>query len=83
MVDHEEDDSVSFDPINTYHFRPDLSKGSKDDIVIIPDLFVMVNLSLNKRSKVNKKFRSGWFNWNQTRSRRINGNNCESISTAF
>lgn len=43
IVDHEDEDAVSFDMINTYFFRKDLSSGSGDEIVILPHLFLMVS----------------------------------------
>lgn len=44
MVDNEEDDTVSFDMVNTFIFRPDLTKGlTGNEIVTIPHLLIMVS----------------------------------------
>lgn len=46
-MDDEEEDSVTFDMVNTFIFRPDLTKASSgltgNEIVTIPHLLIMVS----------------------------------------
>lgn len=41
-MDHDDEDAVSFDLINTYILRKDLSVGTGDEIVILPHIMLMV-----------------------------------------
>lgn len=44
LNEDENEDSVTFDLINTYKFRPDLTKGlTGNEIVTVPHMMLMVN----------------------------------------
>lgn len=44
LFDDEKEDSVTFELINTYRFRPDLTKGlTGEEVVVVPHLLLMVN----------------------------------------
>lgn len=43
LFDDEKEDSVTFELINTYRFRPDLTKGlTGEEVVVVPHLLLMV-----------------------------------------
>lgn len=45
LVDNEDADTVTFDMVNTFVFRPDLTKGlTGNEVVTIPHLLIMVSL---------------------------------------
>lgn len=46
MVDNEDDDTVTFDMVNTFVYRPDLTKGlTGNEMITIPHLLIMVSCS--------------------------------------
>ena len=63
MSDNDADDTVAFDMVNTFVFRPDLTMGlTGNEIVTIPHLLIMVSASesffysVSMRHKKNIKF---------------------------